>query len=82
MVRITVCRSCAWSDTKIRREVKRLRSKHEGRVRVTTKDCLDHCKKDPVVRVGRKELAPAGPGKLRRAVEKALAKDRAKPHHS
>jgi len=76
MVRITVCRSCAWSNEKIRREIKRLRSEHGDRVRVDGKDCLDRCKKDPVVRVGRKELAPARPKKLRRAVEKALSKDR------
>jgi len=73
MVKITVCRSCAWGNARIRKELKRLRSEHEGQLRVSQKGCLDHCKQDPVVRVSKKILAPARPKKLRRAVEQALA---------
>jgi len=73
MVKITVCRSCGWPDDKIRRELKRLRRYHPDQIKVSRKDCLDHCKQEPVVQVGGKTLAPARPKKLRRAVEKAIA---------
>ena len=75
MVKIIVCRSCAWPNEKIRRELKRLRGAHPDELQVVRKDCLDHCKRDPVVQVGGKTLAPARPKKLRRAVEKALAEN-------
>lgn len=73
MVKITICRSCAWSDDAIRKELKRLRSEHEDHLTFVRKGCLDRCKKDPVVRVGTKTLAPARPKKLRRTVLKALS---------
>ncbi len=75
MVKIRVCRSCAWGNGAIRRELEDLRGKHPDLVKVVLKECLDRCQQDPVVRVAGKTLAPARPKKLRRAVAKALAKD-------
>ena len=73
MVKIKVCRSCGWSNDKIRRELKRLQSEHKDEVRVTRKGCMDRCKKDPVVSVSKTTLAPARVKKLRSVVERELS---------
>lgn len=72
MVRITVCKDCALSDEKVRRELKRLRLAHGSAIEIKRKDCLDACRKDPAVKVGRKLLAPASPKRIRRAVQRAV----------
>ncbi len=61
------------SADKIRRELKRLRLKHGSAIEIKKKDCLDACKKDPAVKVGKKLLAPASPKKLRSAVADKVA---------
>ena len=73
MVRISICKGCALSNDKIRKELKRLRLKHGSAIQVRKKDCLDACKKDPVVKVGKKLLAPATPKKIRGVVAAKVA---------
>ena len=75
MVRITVCRSCAADHPKIKKALRRLRKEHGDGIEVASKSCLDACKREPVVRVGKTLLAPAKRKKLRRAVEERLASD-------
>jgi len=77
MVRICVCKGCGLSNDKIRRELKHLWLKHGAALEIEKVDCLDACKKDPAVRVGKKLLAPASPKKLRRAVKKMVATEAA-----
>ena len=72
MIRITVCSKCASSNDKVRKTLKKLKKEHGDRVGIVEKPCLDACKRDPAVRVGKKLLAPAKRKKLRRAVEKRL----------
>jgi len=74
MVEIVVCRSCAWSKRKVRRALRDLRSQHPETLRLVKRDCLDACEREPAVRIGGKLLAPAGPRKLRRRVEKRLGR--------
>lgn len=75
MVKIVVCRSCAWSKRKIRRALRDLGAAHPGGVRLVKKDCLDACEREPAVRIGGKLLAPASPRTVRRRVRKRLRRD-------
>jgi NADH:ubiquinone oxidoreductase subunit E len=73
VLRITVCSSCAHTNEKIRKTLKKLRKEHGEAVEIVKTSCLDACKRDPAVRVGKKLLAPAKRKKLRRAVARQLA---------
>jgi len=69
---IKVCKSCAWEKKKIRRALKSLQAAHPRQIEVVKESCLDHCKQDPVVIVGKDVLAPAKPKRIRKAVESLL----------
>lgn len=77
MLRLVVCKDCALSNPKIRREMKELRLRYGSGIEIKKKGCLDACKKDPVVRVGKKTLAPASPRKLRALVAKKITGEKA-----
>ena len=71
-VDVQVCKSCGWTDKKIKKALQALAKEHPDALRIRQVGCLDECSDDPVVKVGSKFFAPAKPKKLEKAVEKLL----------
>lgn len=72
-VEIQVCKSCGWTDKKVKKTLQALAKEHPDAVRVRQVGCLDECSDDPVVKIGGKCFAPAKHKKLAKAIEKLLA---------
>lgn len=72
MVKIRVCKTCAWTNDAIRLALDVLVAEHGRDIELVKKDCLDACKREPAVKVGKKLLAPAKPRKLVKRVEKKV----------
>ncbi len=71
-VEIQVCKSCGWTNKKIKKTLQALALGHPDALDIRQVSCLDECSDDPVVKVGSKCYAPAKPKKLAKAVEKLL----------
>ena len=71
-VRIRVCKSCGWTDKKVRKTLLALTKDFPDTLKVETVGCLDECKNDPVLKIDGKSLAPASRKKIRKAVGKRL----------
>ena len=69
---VKVCRKCGWKNKRVRKALKSLDAKHSDALDVRMIGCLDRCKKDPVVKVGKTCLAPAKPKRLKKLVEDCL----------
>ena len=69
---VRVCKKCGWKNKRVRKALKSLDAKHRDILNVRMTGCMDRCKKDPVVRVGKVCLAPAKPKRLRKLVEESL----------
>lgn len=72
VVKIRVCKSCAWDRKKIRRALKDVAKTYDDRVELRKKDCLDLCSKKPALEIDGRALAPASAKSLRRVIEARL----------
>ncbi len=66
---ISVCGSCALSESDLRAELRRLRQQYGDRLTIIEVDCLDACDHAPAISVDGVVLAPVTPAMLRRHIE-------------
>ena len=69
---VQVCSTCGACEADIMSELARLKERSSIALRVQMEECLDTCESEPSFAVDGVSIAPASPGKLRRAVEMAV----------